>query len=90
MAKIDGKYNQYWTEDLLLRINDEDRITKRHPLIINYLHQRCEQIEKILTNIEDDDIDLTMVIEQLWEDLELARKHILYTTQRYETLYCSK
>ena len=79
MTKIDGKYKQYWTEDLLLRINNEDRITKRHSLIIKYLHQRCEQIEKILANIEDDDIDLIMVIEQLWDDLELARKHILYT-----------
>lgn len=79
MIKIDGKYKQYWTEDLLLRINNENDITKRHHLLPRYLHQRSKQIEKILANIEDDDIDLIMVIEQLWEDLELARKHILYT-----------
>lgn len=79
MIKIDGKYKQYWTEDLLLRINNEDSITKRCHLLPRYLRQRSKQIEKILANIEDDDIDLTMVIEQLWDDLELARKHILYT-----------
>lgn len=32
--------------------------------------------------MEDDDIDLTMVIEQLWEDLELARKQLLHTADR--------
>ena len=37
---------------------------------------------KKLANIEDDDIDLSLVIEQLWEDLELARKQISYTTER--------
>ena len=82
MAKIDGKYNQFWTENLLLRINNEDSITKRHHLLPRYLHQRSEQVEKILANIDDDDIDLTIVIEQLWEDLELARKQILYTIER--------
>lgn len=82
MAKIDGKYEQFWTENLLSQIENEDSITKRHHLLSRYLHQRGIQIEKILANIEDDDIDLNMVIEQLWEDLELARKHILYTTER--------
>ena len=82
MVKIDGKYKQFWTENLLSQINNENSITKRHHLLSRYLHQRCIQIEKILANIEDDDIDTTMVIEQLWEDLELARKHILYTTER--------
>ena len=78
MIKIDGKYKQLETEDLLSRINNEDRITKRHNLLAKYFRQRCKQIEKILANIEDDDIDLIMVIEQLWDDLELARKHMLY------------
>lgn len=32
--------------------------------------------------MEDDDIDLAMVTEQLWEDLELARKQLLHTTDR--------
>ena len=32
--------------------------------------------------MEDDDIDLAMVIEQLWVDLELARKQLLNTTDR--------
>ena len=32
--------------------------------------------------MEDDDIDLAMVIEQLWEDLEQDRKKILQTTER--------
>lgn len=82
MAKIDGKYKQFWTENLLSQINNEDSITKRHHLISRYLHQRCKQIELVLANIDDDDIDLTIVIEQLWEDLELARKQILYTTER--------
>ena len=77
MAKINGKYEQDSTERLLEQINSEDSITKRHRLIGKYLYQRVKQIEKILANIEDDDIDLTLVIEQLWEDLELARKQIL-------------
>ena len=39
----------------------------------------CNLATKILANIDNDDnIDLIMVIEQLWDDLELARKHILY------------
>ena len=82
MAKIDGKYEQFWTEKLLDQINDEDSITKRHHLISRYLYQRDKQIEKVLANIDDDDIDLTMVIEQLWEDLHLAQKQILFTMER--------
>ena len=82
MTKIDGKYKQFWTENLLSQIKNENSITKRHHLIPRYLHQRGIQIEKILGNIEDDDIDLVLVIEQLWEDLELARKQISYTTER--------
>ena len=82
MAKIDGKYEQFWTEDLLKKIQEEDSITKRHHLISKYLYQRDKQIEKIIANIEDDDIDLTLVIEQLWEDLKLAKNQILFTTER--------
>ena len=82
MAKIDGKYEQFWTERLLEQINSEDSITKRHRLIAKYLYQRVKQIEKVLANIEDDDIDLTLVIEQIWEDLELARKQLTYTIDR--------
>lgn len=82
MTKIDGKYEQFWTENLLKQINSENSITKRHHLITRYLYQRGQQIEKILANMEDDDIDLAMVIEQLWEDLDLARKQLLHTTDR--------
>lgn len=84
MAKIDGKYEQFLTENLLQQINSEDSITKRHHLISRYLYQREKQVEKILANIEDDDIDLSMVIEQLWEDLKLAHKQILNTMNRRE------
>ena len=76
MAKINGKYEQPLTERLLKQINSEDSITKRHHLISRYLYQRGKQVEKILANIEDDNIDLSMVIEQLWEDLQLAHKQI--------------
>lgn len=82
MAKIDGKYKQPWTEDLLKQINSEDSITKRHHLISRYLNQREKQVEKVLASIEDDDIDLSMVIEQLWEDLQLAHEQILRTMDR--------
>jgi hypothetical protein len=82
MAKIDGKYEQFWTENLLKQINSEDSITKRHHLINRYLYQRDKQVEKVIANIEDDDIDLSMVIEQLWEDLQLAHKQILQTMER--------
>ena len=82
MAKIDGKYEQSWTEDLLAKIQSEDSITKRHHLINTYLHQRDKQIERIVSNIEDDDIDLTLVIEQLWEDLQLANEQLQRTIVR--------
>lgn len=82
MAKIDGKYEQFCTDKLLEQINSEDSITKRHHLISRYLYQMEKQVEKVLANIEDDDIDLSMVIEQLWEDLQLAHKQILQTMDR--------
>ena len=82
MLKIDGKYAQVSTENLMAQINDEDSITKRHHLISRYLHQRTKQVEKILANIEDDDIDFSLVIEQLWEDLKLAHKQICQTMVR--------
>lgn len=82
MAKIDGRYEQPYTEKLLAQINMEDSITKRHHLIKRYLYQRVKQTEKILTNIENDDIGLTLVIEQLWEDLQLAYNQIGDTTNR--------
>lgn len=80
--KIGGKYKQSWTEKLRKEIEMEDSITKRHHLINKYLYQRDKQIEKVLANIEDDNIDLTMVIEQLWEDLQLAQEQIQRTAPR--------
>lgn len=82
MAKINGKYSQDWTERLRAKIDGEDSITKRHHLISRYLNQREKQVEKVLANIDDDDVDLTLVIEQLWEDLQLAHKQILHTMDR--------
>ena len=82
MAKIDGRYEQPYTERLLAQINVEDSITKRHHLSNRYLNQRIKQVEKILANIEEDDIDHTLVIEQLWEDLQLAHKQIGHTMDR--------
>lgn len=90
MAKIDGKYEQVWTEKLLSQIENEDSITKRHHLISRYLYQRSRQIEKVIANIEDNDIDLAMVIEQLWEDINLAQKQIRDTMERNDFFakYC--
>ena len=82
MAKINGKYEQPWTDDLLRQINSEDSITKCHHLINKYLYQRDKQIETILANLGDDDIDLSLVVEQLWEDLQLAHKQISNTMDR--------
>ena len=82
MAKIDGIYKQQYTESLLEKINLEDSITKRHHLISRYLYQRIKQVEKVLANIERDDIDYTLVIEQLWEDLQLAKDQINSTAIR--------
>lgn len=82
MAKIDGKYEQPYTEKLRKEIEDEDSITLRHHLISKYLHQRIKQVEKVIANFDDDDIDLTMVIEQLWEDLMLAKEQIRNTAVR--------
>lgn len=80
--KIDGKYKQPWTEDLLKKIEAEKSITKRHHLLTKYLYQRDKQIEKILANWEDNDIDFPLVVEQLWDDLRLANRQILYTMER--------
>lgn len=84
MAKINGRYEQPYTERLLAQINVEDSITKRHHLISRYLCQREKQVEKVLANIENDDIDPSMVIEQLWEDLQLAHKQISQTMERID------
>ncbi len=84
MAKISGKYEQPYTENLLKQIESENSITKNHHLISRYLYQRGKQIEKVLANIDDNDIDLAMVIEQLWEDLQLAHKQISQTTYRID------
>ena len=43
--------------------------------------EKCAEV-KVLANIENDDIDLSMVIEQLWEDLQLARIQIAHTMDR--------
>lgn len=80
--KIDGRYEQKHTEKLLTEINGEDSITKRRHLISKYLYQRIRQVEKVLTNIEDDDIDFTMVIEQMWDDLQLAHEQLRATAIR--------
>jgi hypothetical protein len=82
MAKIDGKYKQIESENLLEQIDSSDSMKERHHLIAKYLNQRCLQVEKILANIDDDDIDTTRVIEQLWEDLYMACQQIRFTTNR--------
>lgn len=84
MAKIDGKYIQIQTENLQSQIDETDSITKRHHLLAKYLEQRCSQVENILANIEDDDIDTTLVIEQLWKDLYIACQQIRFTTNRID------
>lgn len=83
MTKIDGKYKQIETENLLEQIDSSDSMKKRHHLIAKYLNQRCLQVEKILTNIDDDDIDTTLVIEQLYEDLYMACQQIRFTVNRF-------
>lgn len=84
MAKIDGKYKQIQTEELQTQIDESDSITERHHLLGKYLEQRCSQVENILANIEDDDIDTTLVIEQLWKDLYVACQQIIFTTNRID------
>lgn len=81
MAKIDGKYKQTETENLRLQIDSTDSYAERERLLAKYLDQRCLQVEKILANIDDDDIDTTRVIEQLWEDLYIACQHIRFTSR---------
>jgi hypothetical protein len=75
--KINGIYAQPQTEELLKKINKEDSIRQRRSLITRYLYQRIKQVEYILTNIDKDDVDLSLVVEQLWEDLILSRNHII-------------
>lgn len=82
MAKIDGKYKQIETENLLEQIDSSDSMKERHHLLAKYLNQRCLQVENILANIDDDDIDTTLVIEQLLEDLYMAYYQIKFTTNR--------
>lgn len=75
--KINGIYAQPQTEELLKKINAEDSIKRRRSLITRYLYQRITQVEHILANIDKDDVDLSLVVEQLWEDLILSRNHII-------------
>lgn len=82
MAKIDGKYKQIETENLLEQIDSSDSMKERHRLLTKYLNQRCLQVENILANIDDDDIDTTRVIEQLLGDLYMAYYQIKFTTNR--------
>lgn len=82
MCKIDGKYKNAGIEKLLSQIKHDDSITARHHLIARYLYQRGKQIEKIIANIDDTEIDLELVIEQLWEDLQLAEDQITATMIR--------
>ena len=82
MAKIDGKYKQIEIEKLLEQIDSSDSMKERHHLLAKYLNQRCLQVEKILANIDDDDIDTNLVIEQLWEDLYMACQQIRFTENR--------
>ena len=84
MTKIGGKYKQISTENLQSQIDQTDSITKRHHLLARYLDQRCLQIENILANIEDNDIDTTLVIEQLWKDLYIACQQIRFTINRVD------
>lgn len=79
---IQGKYKQPNTERLRKQIEETDSITKRHHLISRYLNQRVKQVERILANTDDDEIELSMVIEQLFEDLDLAHKQISQTMER--------
>lgn len=53
----------------------EDSRTKLHHLVLKYLYLRYKQVEKIIANIDDSDLDLELIIEQLWEDLELVLNH---------------
>lgn len=85
MTKIDGKYKQILTENLKSQIDQTDSTAERHYLLAKYLEQRCLQIENILANIEDDDIDTTLVIEQLWEDLYAACQQIRFTINRVDS-----
>ena len=75
MAKIEGKYKSVLAEELLEIMKKEDSRTKLHHLVLKYLYLRYKQVEKIITNIDDSDLDLELIIEQLWEDLELALNH---------------
>jgi len=67
--------NAEWCLHSIIKANEAPEISR-------YLYQREKQVEKVLANIEDDDIDLSMVIEQLWEDLQLAHEQILHTMDR--------
>lgn len=82
MTKIDGKYEDKYVEKLRQEIEEEDSITKRHHLISKYLMSRWRQVEKIVGNIDDDEIDLTMVVEQLWDDILLAHDQLQMTNVR--------
>lgn len=82
MAKIDGKYLDTRIEDLYEKIVKEDSITKSQHLVTKYLAGRCLQVEKILANSDGYDIDLLLVVEQLWEDLKLAKTQLRNVTPR--------
>jgi hypothetical protein len=75
MSKINGKYEQPQIEELLNKIKNPRWKSMKRSLILKYLFQRRKQIENIIAN---DDADLKIVVEQLLDDLKLARNYIIY------------
>ena len=75
MSKIKGKYEQFQIEELLNKIKNPKWKSIKRSLILKYLFQRRQQIENIVAN---DDADLKTVVDQLLDDLKLARNYIIY------------
>lgn len=63
-------------QKLKKEIEETDSIKKRKILVIKYLDERIKNIESIIAQDRVDDIDCTLMLECLWNDLILAKNTI--------------
>lgn len=70
------KYESEICQNLKKEIEQTDSIKKRKILVIKYLGERIKNIENIIAQDCIDDIDCTLMLECLWNDLILAKNTI--------------
>lgn len=60
-------------------IEKEDSLAMKARMLNVYLRNKWEKVEQIIGNDYPDDVCLEELVEDLWEDLLVARKQIVMT-----------